>query len=380
MRNRHRLVDSPVRLAMVAGLLASGAYNLWQWRQDRALIATRSRLASLPPLSQWRSLPRVSVLVAAWNEGTRLDRHVESFMRLRYPNRELVLCAGGLDDTYERAERWAGPRVIVLQQQPGEGKQRALRRCFAEADGEIIYLTDADCELDDESFERVVYPIAEGLESACSGSSRPYADLSQNPFVVSQTASQQYSALHFPPHSPGLLGRNSAISRDLLERSRGLDAPAPTGTDYVLAKHLIRAGGRIRQVPESQVRTDYPTSMAAYLRQQGRWLRNVVLRGKQYGAESEVRSSLMTSLVGLGMLTLPILAVVVGPAALGLWLLLLGHATLGRVRYLLVARALQGLRITPGQVGAIPPLLLLDFVAWARPLVDYIWKQGKDSW
>ncbi len=380
MRQNSREGAAPWHLVVLLGLLASGVYNLWRWRSDRCLVAKHLRRSSPPPPDQWRSAPRVSVLVAAWNEADHIDRHVRSFVGLRYPNRELILCAGGTDDTYARAAHWTGPQVKVLEQCPGEGKQRALRRCFAIANGEVIYLTDADCVLDDDSFERLVFPIAQGLESACSGSSRPYSELSRHPFVVSQIASQCYSALHSPLYAAGLLGRNCAVTRELLRQSGGLDAPAPTGTDYVLAKCLARAGARIRQIPDSRVQTDYPTTASEYLRQQRRWLRNVVARGKEYGAIDEVRSSLLTSGVGVAMITLPFLALVIGPMALGLWVLLLGHAFLGRIRYMFVARAYQGLPITPGQIGMIVPLLILDFVAWARPLLDYVFKKGQDTW
>ena len=143
----------------------------------------------LPPPVDWPALPPVSILVAAWNEAARIDGHIESFRALRYPRKELVLCAGGDDGTYERACRHAGPAVIVLRQEPGEGKQRALARAFAETRGEIIFLTDADCLLTDEAFERTLRPVAIGEEQAATGGLRPLDGQLGDSFVFAQADS-----------------------------------------------------------------------------------------------------------------------------------------------------------------------------------------------
>ncbi|HEX6386195.1 MAG TPA: glycosyltransferase [Anaerolineae bacterium] len=362
------------------GLIGVAWYNRRLWQRDVAFLKQKTTLASLPPLEEWSRLPKVSVLVAAWNEEAMIERHIQSFTTLRYPHKELVLCAGGEDQTYAMAARWVGNEVIVLVQQPGEGKQRSLRRCLDVASGTIIFLTDADCLLDDEAFERTLYPVASGRERACTGSLRPYSQMTSAPFVVAQAAPKLYSTLHGPPYAPGLLGCNCAIERELLESCQGLDAPAPTGTDYVLAKMIGQTGTQIRHVPESRVATEYPTTVQGYIRQQRRWLRNVALYGRRFGARDEVRASLFTSSVGLGMLVLPLSAVVAGRVSLMIWLVLLLQAFLSRLRYLRFAARIMGFRTSWRQVAVQIPAVLLDFVAWSRPLLDYIVRDSEKVW
>ncbi len=282
----------------LVGVAAVGALNYRLWRRDKALAAARGEPEPLPPLEGWPERPLVSVLVAAWNEAAGIDAHIESFRSLRYPRVELVLCAGGDDGTYERAGRHAGPAVTVLRQRPGEGKQRALARAFAASRGEIIFLTDADCRLADEPFERTLFPLIVGGEAAATGGSRPFDEQLADPFAFSQAAAQLYAARPGPEYATGILGRNAALRRSLLAATAALDAPAATGTDYVLAKTLIAAGARIRNVPDSLMPTEYPTAAREYLRQQRRWLRNVALHGRRFGAMDEMRASLRTSLVG----------------------------------------------------------------------------------
>lgn len=367
----------PLGLLGMAGV----AWHNWRlWQQDKALLAAKAQVPSLPPLESWSRLPKVSVLVAAWNEAVHIEKHIESFLALRYPAKELILCAGGTDNTYALACALAGGPVKVYQQQPGEGKQRALHRSLVHATGDPIFLTDADCRFDDDSFERTVYPVALGIEQVCTGSSIPYPEQWHNPFVAAQAASQLYASMHSAAYAPGLLGRNCAVRRSLLEQSEGLAAPAPTGTDYVLAKMLVRAGGRIRQVSESRVATDYPVTARGYVRQQRRWLRNVALYGRRFGAFEEVGASLKTSLTGVMMLALPLASLVAGSWLFVPWLLLLGHALLSRVRYLRFASGVWGRRLRKRFLAMQLPLLFLDFVAWIRPLFDYVSAAGQKEW
>src|SRR4051812_4534366 len=93
------------RLLLVLGLATVGARNWRLWKRDKEL-ATRLRLdKSVPPTL--RQMPRISALVAGWNEHDRIEDHIRSFLALSYPNIELILCAGGDDDTFERALQYA---------------------------------------------------------------------------------------------------------------------------------------------------------------------------------------------------------------------------------------------------------------------------------
>src|SRR5205823_4146563 len=109
-------------------------------------------------------------------EADLLAQHIESVLVLSYPDKEYILSAGGSDGTYAIARRYEERGVVVLEQQPGEGKQRALRQCFRQATGEIIFFTDADCLLDDESFERLIIPLANGEAEAATGTARPFPE------------------------------------------------------------------------------------------------------------------------------------------------------------------------------------------------------------
>ena len=62
------------------GLAGVLVYNARQWRLDKAL-AQRLRRERAPVPSLART-PKVSALVAAWNEANNIDAHIRSCMAL----------------------------------------------------------------------------------------------------------------------------------------------------------------------------------------------------------------------------------------------------------------------------------------------------------
>ncbi len=378
-----QLSDASAGGLLIGGLVAIGAYNVWRWRQDSAL-ARRLRVARQGTPPTLATTPRVTVLVAAWNEADLIDQHIRSVLSLRYPNLEYVLCAGGADDTYRLAKRYERPGVIVLEQRPGEGKQAALRRGLERASGEIIFLTDADCLVDDANFERTIAPIVAGEDEATSGASRPLGrQLASETLATYRWAADAYASAHAPLHGEGLFGRNAAVSRSALKQAGDLRADVPTGTDYHLAKSLLAAGLPIRQVVESQVTTRYPNSLGTYLRQQRRWLRNPVVLGWRFRAYHEVAVALRTSLIGLGMLLVPAALPLAGRGLLALWLLALATSVAGKVRYLAFAALVEkavNRRVVLRACASAVPLTLVEFAVWAAPLADLLVPSWRRKW
>jgi cellulose synthase/poly-beta-1,6-N-acetylglucosamine synthase-like glycosyltransferase len=355
-------------------------YHGWQWQRDQHRLRALRDATPVPPVSHWANTPLVSVLVAAWNEGAGIETFVHYFDKLRYPHKELVLCAGGDDDTYIRAITYRSSHIQVMKQQAGEGKQDALARAFEYCRGEIIFLSDADCWLEDNVFERTLFPVVTGAYEGCTGSSRPTAEAWANPFIATQAASQLYPTLYLPVQATGILGRNCAIHRTALERSDALQVPAPTGTDYVLWQQLRQSGITVCQIPDSRILTQYPLTVRPYLRQQRRWLRNLVLHGYRFEAQQDVNRSLQTSLTGVALLVGLVVAVVRRGWLATLWQGLCLHMVLARCRYLSVTARLLKTPLTWRHVLFQPVMIGIDIVAWTLPLADYGFRHRRWEW
>jgi cellulose synthase/poly-beta-1,6-N-acetylglucosamine synthase-like glycosyltransferase len=371
-------LDARAGWLFLVGLGIVVAWNWWKWQQDRAL-ALRLRAQKAEPV-QLQATPKVSVLVAAWNEADMIREHIESFLQLRYPSKELILCAGGDDGTYEIVCQYAGERVVVLEQRPGEGKQRALQRCFERATGELVSLTDADCVLDDESFARTVAPLLGDSECVTTGMSRPLQGQQDSPFVIYQWCVDAYAAGRHGKYVSGIKGTNCAIRREALEATGRFQIDAPTGTDYHLSKRLLSAGYQIRYVPESINETEYSETFSSYVRRQSRWLRNLVVHGRRFNAPGEVWASLRSSLVGLVMLLLPFSFFVVGRIGLYAWCLAFVHSLMAKARFFRFTELRHGARLNWRGAVFWPVFALVDFVAWAMPLVDYLTPWRRHRW
>ena len=128
MRRINQFMNRHAGKLLLVGMGASALYNWHLWRRDKNYMSNREELDPFLPLDEWPALPKINALVPAWNEADHIEAHIHSFLNLRYPNKELVLVAGGVDGTYQMAKLLSGDQVKVLQQFPGEGKQKALQR------------------------------------------------------------------------------------------------------------------------------------------------------------------------------------------------------------------------------------------------------------
>ena len=94
-------------------------------------------------------LPRVTLIIAAFNEARHIEATVRNKLAQDYPGellQILVVSDGSSDGTDEIVERIAAaePRVRLLRQTPRQGKTAALNRAVAQSGGEILVFSDAN--------------------------------------------------------------------------------------------------------------------------------------------------------------------------------------------------------------------------------------------
>lgn len=312
-------------LVLLAVFLVLHAY-LW--------LRARPYREAASPAEYTNATPKLSFLVPAWNAAADISEFVSAFHAVRYPDKELLLCAGGADRSLEIAQSYAGPQIRVLEQRAGEGKQGALMACFAASCGEIIYLTDIDCRPDTKSVLQVLEPILSGQEAVVTGSSVPLETQRSIAAVLAHWAVVRKAAGLKPRYIDGLLGRNCAVTREAVEAIGGFRYDALTGTDYRMAQELHRRGFRIWLEPRSEVQTAFAWPFGSYVRKRGRWLRNVILYAERPRQRTELRGAAIVLATPFGLLfLLASTALLQHPLPAFLALLLLLHGVLNRLRY-----------------------------------------------
>ncbi len=269
----------------LTALAAFTALQLRRWQTTAPAAPTDTAAPPALPVTP----ERVSVLVPGWKAANDLPPFMEAFRALTHPNLQLVLCVGGPDGSLELARRLA-PDHVVLEQRPGEGKQKALERSLEESDGDVILLTDIDCRLTDDVVQALLGTLHASGGAAVTGASMPLRAQLSIPLVRSHYATEVATLPGRAEPVDGLLGRSAAVRRDALKGTRAFSVPAPSGTDYTLAKVLAQAGHRITFAPGPRIESEYPDTVRVYAHKQARWLRNAYLLGRRYGAEQEVRA------------------------------------------------------------------------------------------
>jgi cellulose synthase/poly-beta-1,6-N-acetylglucosamine synthase-like glycosyltransferase len=138
---------------------ASLAALVWTHAAYPALAALSARVRSRRVAAD-DGTPSVTVIVAAHDEETVIERRVRNLLALDYPADRLevvVTSDASTDATEELAER-AGARVI---RNPRGGKVAAQDRAVRESAGEIVAFSDANATRDRNALRRLVRPFAD---------------------------------------------------------------------------------------------------------------------------------------------------------------------------------------------------------------------------
>jgi len=105
--------------------------------------------------------PRVTVIIAAYNEETVIARRIENLLELDYPRDKLqivVTSDASSDRTEEIALQYEGVRVIS---NPRGGKVAAQDRAVRQTDGEIVAFSDANATWSPDALRKLVRAFAD---------------------------------------------------------------------------------------------------------------------------------------------------------------------------------------------------------------------------
>ena len=100
--------------------------------------------------------PSVSVIVSARNEEKNISMCIESLLKIDYPREKIeiiVINDRSTDKTGEMVKSYSqkNPELIYMETEESssrlKGKTGALNQAIRKSKGEIIFTTDADCEV-----------------------------------------------------------------------------------------------------------------------------------------------------------------------------------------------------------------------------------------
>lgn len=140
-------------LCLIGLVYVYAGYPLLAWLLGRALdrrLETRAVAAARP---------RVTVLIAAFNEARHITATVRNKLAQDYPAEllDVIVISDASDDGTDDLVRAIGdPRVRVLRQEPRAGKTSALNLAMPQAGGGIIVFSDANSLYAPDTVSRLV--------------------------------------------------------------------------------------------------------------------------------------------------------------------------------------------------------------------------------
>lgn len=236
----------------VYGLIhyAALVWRIWLWSGYRPMATAEEA-----------RLPRVTVIIPAYNEGPLVQDSIRSVTRSYYPPERLqviVVDDGSTDDTWEHIRNAAASApipVTIIRQPRNRGKRHALYTGFQHATGDIWVTVDSDSILHPDALRNGVSPLLQdsriGLVAGCvkvlNRNDSLITRFLKVQFVLSFTFSRAYqSQIRGLLTTPGALSiyRASAVKPvlDTWLHQTFLGAPCLTGEDRALT-NLITAQG-----------------------------------------------------------------------------------------------------------------------------------------
>ncbi|HEX9053170.1 MAG TPA: glycosyltransferase family 2 protein [Anaeromyxobacter sp.] len=228
----------------------------------RLLGGDGDRRARQPANAAW---PKVSVIMAAFDEEACIRAKVENCLALDYPpdRLEIVIgCDGCGDRTAELAREAGRGRVRVVELAPRAGKASVLARLVPAAQGDLVLLTDANVLLEREALRAIVRRFRDPEVGAVVGR------LALVPAGGEEAGEEdvywRYETLlkYYEGRNGCVLGANGGI----YAIRRILFSPLPADTivdDFVIPVRIAVRGWRVSFAPDAVAREEMPAGAGA---------------------------------------------------------------------------------------------------------------------
>jgi poly-beta-1,6-N-acetyl-D-glucosamine synthase len=217
--------------------------------------------------------PRVTIVIAAWNEAHHIVARIENCLQQVYPPELLeivVVSDGSTDQTSEIVKSHAARGVSLVELEERMGKAVALNVGVATAQGEIVVFADARQSFSSTAVRELVANFADASVGAVSGelileadTSGPTAEGVGLYWTIEKWIRQKEAAID---SIVGATGAIYAIRRNLFE-------PLPPGTildDLLTPMRIVMRGYRVvfesRALAFDRVAHDYSSEFKRKVR------------------------------------------------------------------------------------------------------------------
>jgi len=238
-------------------------------------------------------LPRVTVIVPAYNEGAMVEKALYSAVASDYPRDLLeIICIddGSKDDTWsyiERAQQRHPELIRAIRFPKNQGKKEGLYTGFTQGTGDFFVTIDSDSVITPDTVKQVIAPMLQDPKiGAVAGNVKVHnrsrcllARMLAVRFVLAFDFLRASQSLYGGVTcTPGALSayRRTALTH-ILEKWRNqtfLGSPANIGEDRALTNCVMRQGFYITYQRSAVVHTVVPQTYRGLCRMYLRWDRS----------------------------------------------------------------------------------------------------------
>jgi len=233
----------------------SAALLVYHYALYPALVIACARLVRRQPIPPPETWPKVSFIIAAYNEERVIAGKVSNTLALDYPKEriEIIVVSDGSNDATEAVVRSFAPQgAISLHEPQRRGKTAALNRAVKRANGDIVIFSDANNDFAPNAIRKLVRHFADPSVGGVCGAKRIKPDAERQSSAGDGLYWRYESALKFAESKLGTItnadGEIFAVRRDLYRT-----VPEHIiNDDAQITLDLVKQGYRVRYEPEAQ--------------------------------------------------------------------------------------------------------------------------------
>jgi len=131
----------------------------------------------LDNIDELYTLPKVSLIIAAYNEEKVIRGKIENSLKLLYPEDKfeiIVVSDGSNDETHNIVRSYSDYNVISLHDNERNGKSAALNRGVEISTGEIIVFSDANNDFSENAITKLIQHFSDETVGAVTGAKHIY--------------------------------------------------------------------------------------------------------------------------------------------------------------------------------------------------------------
>ncbi len=253
---------------------------------------------------------RVSIVIPVYNRASLIGPVIEALLDQTYKPFEIIIVDDGSTDNTERIVSSYQVKYIY---QENRGPAAARNRGFRESGGDIIAFIDSDCIAKKDWLENLI----KGFDFAEVGAVAGSYDIANPESLLSRLIHEEIKWRHsgFKRYIRAFGSYNVAIRREVFEKVGGFDETYRTasGEDNDLSYRILKAGYKIRFMPDALVAHYHTENLFKYLKEQYRhafWRMKLykehpdMIRGDDY---TKFRDALEISISVLSIFAIPLL-------------------------------------------------------------------------